>query len=85
MFYVSDQPGGQHLVSIKTGKRYYFRGPIEGDDYVRAARELERDDTPPEPAPEPVRIVPVKPRPFDHGAQTRIQLDEMKLQQMRCK
>jgi hypothetical protein len=83
MFYVDGVPR-QNLVSLKTGKRYFFRGPIEGEDYVRAARELERDDTPaPEPEPEPVQIVPPKPRPFPQGSHLRMQLDEMKLEQMR--
>jgi hypothetical protein len=80
MFYVSEHPGGQHLVSIKTGKRYYFKGAVQGEDWQRAAKLLEADDTPPpEPEPEPVKVAPVKSRPMDYGSQVRINLDEMKL------
>jgi hypothetical protein len=85
MFYVDDVPR-QNLVSLKTGKRYFFRGRIEGDDFVRAAREIERDDAPePEPEPEPVQIVPPRSRPIDMGSEARATLDEIKLKEMRRK
>jgi hypothetical protein len=86
MFYVDSAGQSQWLVSIKTGKRYYFKGPIEGEDWQRAARQLESDDTPPpEPEPEPVQLVKPKPRLMDFGSQARMQLDEMRLEERRKK
>jgi hypothetical protein len=82
MFYVDDSPNslGVGLVSVKTSKRYPFRGPVGGEDYLRAAREVEFDEAPaPEPESEQVQIAPIPPRPMDFGAQVRIELDEMKV------
>jgi len=81
MYWLNDN-GPPHYVSIRTGKKYFFREDGQGHDRQRALKQLERDDTPaPEPEPEPVRVVPVRPRPMDFGAQARIQLDEMRSKQ----
>jgi hypothetical protein len=86
MYYVNGSPR-PHFVSLKTGKQYFYREGT-GEDRNRALAELERDDTPaPEPEPEPVTIVHgSQRRPIDdYGAKVRMQLDEIKLDEMRKK
>ncbi len=79
MFYADDKPR-PHLVSIKTGKKYFYREGT-GEDRLRVLKQLETDDTPaPEPESEPVQVVPVRSRPMDADALIRITSDEMKLQ-----
>ena len=82
MYYEHDKPR-PHFVSLRTGKQYFYREGT-GEDRLRALRELERDDAPaPELTPEPITIVPPRPRPFDQGASVRMLLDEMKIEEMR--
>jgi hypothetical protein len=85
MFYLATLPR-PHYVSILTGEQYFFATGDNGADQLRALKQLERDDTPaPEPTPPPVQIVQPTARPLDMAAQTRMQLDEMKLEQLRRK
>jgi hypothetical protein len=81
--YWLDDNGPPHYVSVATGKKYFFRQDGLGEDRARALRALEIDDTPaPEPEPEAVTQVHISQRrPFDVGAQARIDLDEMRLKQ----
>jgi hypothetical protein len=84
MYYVDDKPQ-PHYVSIATGKHYPFK-LYDSDDKLRALKQLEADDT---PSSEP-RSKPELPEPTFQGAfhpamQVRIQLDEMRLQQLRKK
>lgn len=80
MFYADSAGSRQWLVSLKTGKQYPFKGFIEGEDWQRAAKQIERDDAPePEPESEPIQIVPPRPRPLDADALVRITADEMKV------
>jgi hypothetical protein len=82
MFYESGDPR-PHLVSLRTGKQYFYREGT-GEDRLRALKELERDDTPaPAKEPEPIAVAPPQPRPFDHGASVRMQLDEIRLHEKR--
>ncbi len=86
MYYVDDSGAKPCYVSLRTSKKYFFRD-YNGEDQLRALKQLEADDTPaPEPEPQPVTIVYAPQRQtINMGEQARAQLDEMRLQQLRKK